>query len=107
VAARAPADCGVKVMVLVQLAPAGSGFEQVDAVLANELAPEPVIVVEAVKLTAADVLFFKVMICVAALDPTVVEGKVSEDGVIVNPVLMPAPVPYSATVWPVVEAESV
>jgi hypothetical protein len=105
VAVRLPADCGVKVMVLVQLAPAAR-VPQVDAVFANELAPAPVMVVEPVKVTADDVLFVRVMTCVAALDPTVVEAKVSEDGVIVNPVLALAPVPDKATVWPVVDAES-
>jgi hypothetical protein len=37
------------------------------------------------------------MTCVAALDPTVVDGKVREDGVIVNPVLALTPVPDSVT----------
>jgi hypothetical protein len=85
-------------MVLVQLAPAASGLGQVDADLANELAAEPVIVVEAVKLTADDVLFVRVMTWVAADVPTVVEAKVSEDGVIVRPVLAFPPVPEMFTV---------
>jgi hypothetical protein len=94
-------------MVFVQLAPAGSGFEQVDAVLANEPALVPVMVVAAVKLTAAEVELFRVMTCVAALVPTAVDANVSEVGVIVNPAPADAPVPDSDTVWPVVEAESV
>ena len=60
VADSAPAAVGVKVMVLVQLAPAAS-VPQVLAVLANELAPVPVMVVAAVKLTEAEVLFLSVM----------------------------------------------
>ena len=47
-------------MVFVQLAPTAS-VPQVLAVLANELAPVPVMVVAAVKLTAAEVLFLSVM----------------------------------------------
>ena len=105
VAVNAPAEAGVNVIVLVQLAPAAS-VPHVLAVLANELAPVPVIVVYAVKLTAADVLFFNVITCVAALVPTIVDGNVSEVGVIVRPALALAPVPDSATVCGVEEAES-
>ena len=107
VAVSVPAEAGVNVMVFVQLAPAASGLLQVEADLVNELAPEPVMVVDAVKLTAAEVAFFNVITCVAALFPTVVEANVSEDGVIVSPVLALAPVPDNATVCFVVEAESV
>ncbi len=106
-AESAPAAVGVKVMVLVQLAPAGSGLGQVEAVLAKELAPEPVMVVEAVKLTAEEVLFLRVICCVAAGVPTVVKGKVREEGVMVRPELAPAPVPERATVCGVDDAESV
>jgi hypothetical protein len=98
VAVSVPADAGVKVMVLVQLAPAASGLTQVEADLVKELAPEPVMVVEAVKLTADAVPFLRVMTWVAADVPTVVDGKVSEDGVIVRPVEALAPVPDRATV---------
>ena len=93
-------------MVFVQLAPAAS-VPQVLAVLANELAPVPVMVVAAVKVTEAEVLFLSVMTCVAADVPTVVEANVREDGVIVRPVLALAPVPNRDTVCPVEEAESV
>jgi hypothetical protein len=96
VAVSAPAAFGVKVMVLVQLAPAGRGLTQVEADLVKELAPEPVMVVEAVKVTAAAVPFLRVMSWVAADVPTAVDGKVSEDGVMVRPEL--APVPESVTV---------
>jgi len=92
---------------LVQLDPAGRGLVQVVAVLANELAPVPVMVVVAVKVTAAEVEFFSVITCVAALVPTAVDGNVKEDGVIVRPVLAAAPVPERATVCAVLEAESV
>ena len=98
VAVSVPAEAGVKVMVLVQLAPAARGLLQVEADLVNELAPEPVMVVDAVKLTAAEVLFFNVITCVAADVPTVVDANVSDDGVIVSPVLALAPVPYNDTV---------
>jgi len=91
---------------LVQLDPAGRGLVQVVAVLANELAPVPVMVVVAVKVTAAEVEFFSVITCVAALVPTAVDGNVKEDGVIVRPVLAAAPVPERATVCAVLEAES-
>jgi hypothetical protein len=98
VAVSVPAEAGVNVIVLVQLAPAASGLEQVDAVFAKELAPEPVIVVDAVKETAEEVLFFNVIVCDAAAIPTVVEGKVREDGVMVKPVLAATPVPLRLTV---------
>ncbi len=75
--------------------------------MANELAPEPVMVVEAVKLTADDVLFFSVITCTAADVPTGVEAKVSDEGVMVSPAAALAPVPKSETVCGVVEAESV
>ena len=91
---------------MVQLAPAAS-VPQVLAVLANELAPVPVMVVAAVKVTEAEVLFLSVMTCVAADVPTVVDANVSEDGVIVRPVLALAPVPDRATVCGDVEPESV
>jgi hypothetical protein len=104
VAESVPAVVGVKVMVLVQVAPAASGLVHVEADLLKELAPEPMMVVEAVKLTAAEVLFLRVMTCVAALVPTAVDGNVSEDGVMVNPVMALAPVPDSATVCGVDEA---
>ncbi len=94
-------------IVFVQLDPAGSGLVQVEADLVKELAPEPVMVVEAVKLTAADVLFLRVITCVAADVPTVVDGNVSEDGVMVRPELAPAPVPNKDTVCGVDDAESV
>jgi len=90
---------------LVQLAPGASG-PHVLAVLANELAFAPVMVVAAVKLTAADVLFVSVITCVAAAVPTGVEGNV-KDGVIVRPVLALVPVPVRLTVCGVVEPESV
>ncbi len=97
VAVNVPAEAGVNVKVLVQLAPAASGLEQVDAVLENELAPDPVMVVDAVKVTAADVLFLSVTTCAAAVDPTAVDGNVRDDGVMVRPVLALVPVPDSAT----------
>jgi hypothetical protein len=105
VAAREPAALGVKVMVLVQLAPTASGLVQVDADLVNEPAPGPVMVVEAVKVTAEDVLFTKVMTCVAAEVPTGVEGNERDDGVMLSPEL--APVPERLTVCGAAEAESV
>ena len=92
---------------MVQLAPAASGLGQVVADLVNELALAPVMVVAAVNETAAEVLFVNVITCVAAAVPTVVEGNVSEPGVIVRPVLALAPVPDNATVCGVAEAESV
>ncbi len=97
-AVSVPADAGVNVMVFVQLAPAVSGLGHVDAVFAKELAPEPVIVVEAVNETEDEVLFLRVITWVAADVPTVVEGNVSEDGVMVRPVVPLVPVPDSATV---------
>jgi hypothetical protein len=69
-------------MVLVQLAPTANGLAQVEADLAKELAPGPVIVVDAVKVTAVVPVFLIVTSCVAALVPTVVEGKVRLVGVI-------------------------
>ena len=83
--------------MLVQLAPAAS-VPHVLAVLANELAPVPVIVVAAVKLTEAEVLFFSVITCVAADVPTVVDANVSEEGVMVKPVPALVPVPDKPTV---------
>jgi hypothetical protein len=102
VAASAPADCGVNVITFMQLAPAASGLTQFVFILLKELAPAPVIVVVPVKVTAADVLFVSVIVCVAALVPTVVEAKLSVPGVIVSP----APVPLSATVCAADDAES-
>ncbi len=81
----------------MQLVPAVKGLTQVLPVTLNELAPVPVMVVAAVKVAEAPVELVKVMTCVAALDPTVVDGKVREDGVIVNPVLALTPVPDSVT----------
>jgi malate/lactate dehydrogenase len=97
VADNAPAPVGVKVKVLVQLAPAASGFAQVEAVLENELAPVPVMVVAAVKVTDEDVLFFSVTTCAVAGVPTAVDGNVSDDGVIVRPAPL-VPVPERLTV---------
>lgn len=85
-------------MTFVQLAPAARGLEQFVFALLYELAPLPVIVVLLVKVTAAEVEFLIVIVCVAALDPTVVEPNVMDPGVIVNPVLAPAPVPVNVTV---------
>lgn len=67
---------------MVQLAPAASGLLQVEADLAKEDAPEPVMVVEAVKLTDVVPVFLIVTSWVAALVPTVVDGKVRLVGVI-------------------------
>lgn len=107
VAVSVPADCGVNVMTLVQLAPAARGLVQFVFARLKELAPPPVIVVEPVKVTLADVEFLIVIVCVAALDPIVVEGKVSDPGVIVRPVLALAPVPVRETVCGEFEAEVV
>jgi hypothetical protein len=74
VAVSVPLVVGVNEIVFVQLAPAGSGFGQVDAVFANELAFAPVTVVVAVKLTAAVPVFFTVISCVAVV-PTGVEAN--------------------------------
>jgi hypothetical protein len=90
----------------MQLAPAASGLAQFVFILLNELAPAPVIVVVAVNVTAAVVLFVSVIVCVAALDPTAVEGNINEPGVIVKPELALVPVPPSATVCADVAAES-
>lgn len=107
VAASAPATDGVNVMEFVQLAPAARGLAQVEADLANELAPGPVIVVVAVNVTAEDVLFFNVITCAAVDVPTGVEAKVTDEGVMVRPELPLAPAPVSATVCGALEAESV
>ena len=80
---------------------------QVSFAIENEVAPVPVMAVAAVKVTDAPVEFVKVITWVAALTPTVVDGNVKEDGVIVRPVLALAPVPDNATVCGVVDAESV
>jgi hypothetical protein len=93
-------------MTLVQLAPAASGLVQLVLARLKELAPPPVMVVEAVKVTEAEVLFFSVMVCVAALVPTVVEGNVMEPGVMVSPVFALAPVPVNVTVCAEDDAES-
>ncbi len=94
-------------MVFVQLAPAGSGLVHVEADLVKELALVPVMVVDAVKVTADDVPFLRVIICVAAEVPTAVEANVSDEGVMVRPAPALAPVPLNATVCGVLEAESV
>jgi hypothetical protein len=93
-------------MTFVQLAPAARGLAQFVFIRLNELAFGPVMVVVAVKVTAAEVLFLIVIVCVAALVPTVVDGNVNEPGVIVSPVLALAPVPLNATVCAVEDAES-
>jgi hypothetical protein len=93
-------------MVLVQLAPGASVAGQVESPLVKELAPAPVMVVAAVKVELAEVLFLSVITCVAAEVPTVVDANVIEDGVIVRPVLALAPVPVRVTVCAVLEAES-
>jgi hypothetical protein len=90
----------------MQLAPAAKGLAQFVFILLKELAFAPVIVVVAVNVTAAEVLFVSVIVCVAALDPTAVEGNVSEPGVIVNPVDALAPVPLSVTACAALDAES-
>jgi hypothetical protein len=96
----------VNEIVFVQLAPAGSGFGQVDAVLANELAFTPVTVVVAVKLTAVVPMFLTVIISVAVL-PTTVDAKLSAPGLKLRVDPAAAPVPESATVWGLPTAVSV
>jgi hypothetical protein len=88
VAVSVPLVVGVNEIVFVQLAPAGSGFGQVDAVFANELAFAPVTVVVAVKLTAAVPVFFTVISCVAVV-PTGVEANVTGTGLNVRVGLAP------------------
>lgn len=97
----------MKVITFVQLAPAGSGLVQLVFARLKELAPAPVIVVPPVKVTEADVEFLSVIVCVAALLPTVVDGNVIEPGVMVSPVLALVPVPVSETVCGEFEAEVV
>jgi hypothetical protein len=80
----APATVGSNANEFVQLAPAGSGFVQVDAVLLNELAPLPVIVVDAVKLTAVVPVFLIVTTCAAVVVPTGVDAKLNELGVMLS-----------------------
>ena len=70
---------------------------QVSFAIENELAPVPVMAVAAVKVAEAPVELVKVITWVAALTPTVVDGNVKEDGVIVRPVLAAVPVPDNAT----------
>jgi hypothetical protein len=93
-------------MTFVQLAPAARGLAQFVFIRLNELAFVPVMVVVAVKVTAAEVLLVIVIVCVPALVPTAVDGKLSDPGVIVSPALAPAPVPDNATVCAVEDAES-
>ena len=76
----------------------------VEADLINELAPLPVIVVVAVKLTGDALTFLIVTICAAVVVPTAVEAKLSDVGLNVSPAA--APVPDNATVCGVEEAES-
>ncbi len=73
---RAPVVVGLNSIEFVQLEPAGRGLGQVDADLMNELAPLPVIVVEAVKETAAVPVLVSVIICTAEVEPTAVAGNV-------------------------------
>lgn len=89
-----------------QLTPGASGLLQFVFIRLYELAPDPVMVVVPVKVIDDDVLFFNVITCVAALDPTVVEANVIDPGVMVSPVLALAPVPVNATVWAEDDAES-
>jgi hypothetical protein len=96
-AVRLPVVVGVNEIVFVQLAPAGSGFMQVEPVFANELAFTPVTVVVAVKLTAVVPVFFTVIICVAVL-PTGVEANVTTPGLKLSVGPLAAPVPLRATV---------
>jgi hypothetical protein len=104
-AVRLPAIVGVNEIVFVQLAPAGSGFGQVDAVLANELAFTPVTVVVAVKLTAVVPMFFTVIICIAVL-PTAVEANVTALGLKLSVGPLATPVPLRDTVCGLPAAES-
>jgi hypothetical protein len=97
-AERPPATFGSNSIEFVQLAPAGNGFGHVEADLINELAPLPVIVVEAVKLTGDPLVFLIVTICAAVVVPTAVEAKLSDVGVNVSVGPEDAPVPDSATV---------
>ncbi len=94
----APDTVGSNVNEFVQLAPAANGFVQVEADLTNELAPLPVIVVDAVKLTAVVPVFLIVTTCAAVVVPTGVDAKLSELGVMLSADAPPAPVPDSATV---------
>jgi hypothetical protein len=98
--------CGVKVMTFVQLAPAARGLAQLVFILVKEFAFVPVIVVVAVNVTAADVLFLRVIVWLGALVPIAVEAKVSEPGVMVSPELALAPVPVNVTVCAEDDAES-
>lgn len=92
---------------MVQLAPAASGLAQFVFILVNEFAFVPVTVVVAVNVTAAEVLFVRVIVCDGALVPIAVLANVSDPGLMVSPELAPAPVPVSVTVCGVEEADVV
>ncbi len=83
---------------LVQLAPAARGFVQVEADFVKELAPLPVMVVDAVKETAVVPVLVRVMVCALEVEPTVVEGKVRLVAESERVGVAEAPVPLSATV---------
>lgn len=91
---------------MVQLEPLANGLVQFVLVRVNELAPEPVRVVGE-NVTAAPVELLIVIVWVAAVDPTVVEPNVIDDGVIVSPAAALFPVPVSETVCGELVAESV
>jgi hypothetical protein len=97
-AVRAPATFGSNSIEFVQLAPAGNGFGHVEADLINELAPLPVIVVDAVKLTADALVFVIVTICAAVVVPTAVDAKLTDVGLMLSDGPEEAPVPDNATV---------
>jgi hypothetical protein len=98
VAVRVPVVVGLNSMELVQLAPAGRGLGQVEAVLVKELAPDPVMVVDAVKETAAVPVLVRVISCTAEVDPTAVEGNVRLAGEMDNVGVAEPPVPLRETV---------
>jgi hypothetical protein len=98
VAVRAPVVVGLNSMELVQLAPAGRGLLQVEADLMKELAPDPVMVVDAVKETGEVPVLLRVINCTAEVEPTAVEGKVRLVGERVSLGEAAAPVPLRETV---------
>jgi hypothetical protein len=97
VAVRVPPASGLKLIEMVQVAPAATVVPQV-VVLANEEASVPLIVIPPVVMVKAELpVFFKVTTLTALVDPSLVLGKVTLAGVSETTGTAAAPVPVRAT----------
>jgi hypothetical protein len=99
---RLPAEAGVKVTVMVQVAPAASEVPQL--LLSPKLLEFVPVMDMPVIVSGAVPVFDRVVDCVAAAVPTCVPGKVSV--LLVSVACGAVPIPLSAAVWGEPEALS-